>query len=154
MVMTLGCQISHSRENHEGSIAVKLRLMFTLTQLKRLATALLAVMLLAVSAPTISKVIVLDASQSALIEICTTEGVKRISFSDSALSAQQPSGEHAAHAEDCPYCHLKFTQFLPPAVLTVLSVPALAFFPTLFYQAPKSQFAWAPQLARAPPVLS
>lgn len=128
--------------------------MFTLIQLKRLATALLAVMLLAVSAPTISKVIVMDGTQSALIEICTAEGVKRISFSDAALSAQQPSGEHAAHAEDCPYCHLKLTQFLHPAALTVLSVPVLAFFPTLFYQAPKSQFAWAPQLARAPPVLS
>jgi hypothetical protein len=154
MALALGCQTGHSRENHESSIAVKLSLMFTLTQLKRLATALLAVMLLAVSAPTISKVIVMDGSQSALIEICTTEGVKRISFSDSALSAKQPLGEHSAHAEDCPYCHLQSTQSIPPAALTFLSVPVLAFFPSLFYQAPKSQFAWAPQRARAPPVLS
>lgn len=128
--------------------------MFTLTQLKRLASALLAVMLLAVSAPTISKVIVMDASQSALIEICTAEGVKRISLSDSGLISQDSSGEHRAHAEDCPYCHLQFTPFTPPAAQTFLNVRVLAFFPTLFYQAPKSQFAWAPQLARAPPVLS
>jgi hypothetical protein len=128
--------------------------MFTLIQLKRLATALLAVMLLAVSAPTISKVIVMDGSQSALIEICTTEGVKRISFSDSALGVQQPAGEHDAHAEECSYCRLQLTEFIPPAVLTFLSIRILAFFPTLFYQAPKSQFAWAPQRARAPPVLS
>ena len=154
MTLALGCQTGHSRENHESSIAVKLSLMITLTQLKRLATALLAVMLLAVSAPTISKVIVMDGSQSALIEICTTEGVKRISFSDSALNAQQPLGEHSAHAEDCPYCHLQSAQLVPPATLTFLNVPVLAFFPTLFYQAPKSQFAWAPQRARAPPVLS
>jgi hypothetical protein len=128
--------------------------MFTPTQLKRLATTLLAVMLLAVSAPTISKVIVMDASQSALIEICTTEGVKRISFSDSALSVQQPTGEHGVHAEECSYCRLQLIECIPPAVLTFLSIRVLAFFPTLFYQAPKSQFAWAPQRARAPPVLS
>ena len=154
MGMTLGCQTSHSRDYHEGLIAVNLSLMFTLIQLKRLASALLAVILLAVSAPTISKVIVMDTSQSALIEICTAEGVKRISFSDSSLSAQQPTGEHDAHAQECPYCHLQSTQAVPPAALTFLSVPVLAFFPTLFYQAPKSQFAWAPQRARAPPVLS
>jgi hypothetical protein len=154
MVMTLGCQASHSRDNHKGLIAVKFIRMFTLTQLKRLASALLAVMLLAVSAPTISKVIVMDASQSALIEICTAEGVKRISFSDAALSAQQPTGEHDAHAEECPYCRLQHIEYIPPAVLTFLSIRVLAFFPTLFYQAPKSQFAWAPQRARAPPVLS
>jgi hypothetical protein len=113
MTLTVGCQESGSRESHECSIAVKLSRMFTLTQLKRLATTLLAVMLLAVSAPTISKVIVLDGAQSALIEICTTEGVKRISFSDSGLSAQDSSGEHAAHAEECPYCHLQSIQFSP-----------------------------------------
>lgn len=154
MTLTLGCQESGSRENHEYSIAVKLLPMFTLIQLKRFATALLAVMLLAVSAPTISKVIVMDGSQSALIEICTTEGVKRVSFSDSGLSAPDSSGEHAAHAEDCPYCHLQLTPFTPPTAQTFLNIQVLAFFPLLFYQAPKSQFAWAPQLARAPPVLS
>lgn len=128
--------------------------MFTLNQLKRLATYLLAVMLLAVSAPTISKVIALDGSQSALIEICTTEGVKRISLSDSGLISQDSSGEHHAHADDCPYCHLQLTPFTPPVAHTFLNLRILAFFPLLFYQAPKSQFAWAPQLARAPPVLS
>jgi hypothetical protein len=111
-------------------------------------------MLLAVSAPTISKVIVMEGSQSALIEICTAEGVKRIPFSDTTVSAQEPLGEHAAHTEDCPYCHLQSTQYLPPTALTFLRVAVLAFFPSLFYQASQSQFAWAPQLARAPPVLS
>lgn len=154
MTLTFGCQASRSRESHECSIAVELFLMFSLTQLKRLATTLLAVMLLAVSAPTISKVIVMEGAQSALIEICTTEGVKRISFSESGLISQDSSGEHHAHAEDCPYCHLQLTPFAPPAAQTFLNVRVLAFFPPLFYQAPQSQFVWAPQLARAPPVLS
>ena len=154
MTLTLGCQKSSSRESHECSIAVKLFLMFSLTQLKRLATTLLAVMLLAVSAPTISKVIVLDEPQTALIEICTNEGVKQISLSDSGLDERESSGEHHAHAEDCPYCHLQLSLFTPPKSQTFLNVRVLAFFPPLFYQAPQSQFAWAPQLARAPPVLS
>lgn len=128
--------------------------MLTLSRLKRLASYLLAVMLLAVSAPTISKVLVMDGSQSPLIEICTTEGVKRISLTDSGLNVQDSSGGQHVHAEECPYCHLQLTQFIPPSTLTFLSVKVLAFFPSLFYQAPRSQFAWAPQLARAPPVLS
>ena len=128
--------------------------MFTLSQLKRLATHLIAVMLLAVSAPTISKVMVMERAQSGLIEICTTEGVKRISPSDSRLSSQESSGEHDAHAQECPYCHLQLTLFIPTEAQTVLNLRILAFVPLLFYQAPKSQFAWAPQLARAPPVLS
>jgi len=128
--------------------------MFSLVRLKRLATHLLAVMLLAVSAPTISKVIVMQGAQSALLEICTTEGVKRISLTDAGLNVQDSSGGQHVHAEECPYCHLQLTQFIPPSTLTFLSVKVLAFFPSLFYQAPQVQFAWAPQLARAPPVLS
>ena len=154
MTLTFGCQASNSRESHECSIAVKLSSMFSFTRLKRLAATLLAVMLFAVSAPTISKVIVMDGAQSALIEICTTEGVKRISFSESGLIAQDSSGEHHAHAEDCPYCHLQLTPFTPPIAQTFLNIQVLAFFPSLFYHAPQSQFSWAPQLARAPPVLS
>ena len=128
--------------------------MFTLVRLKRLATHLLAVMLLAVSAPTISKVIATDGASSALIEICTTEGVQRISLTDAGLNVQDSSGGQHVHAEECPYCHLQLTQFIPPSTLTFLSVKVLGFFPSLFYQAPQTQFAWAPQLARAPPVLS
>jgi hypothetical protein len=129
--------------------------MFTLARLKSLASYLLTVMLLAVSAPTISKVLVMGGSQSPLIEICTTEGVKLISLMDSGLNVQENSsgGQHV-HTEECPYCHLKLTQFIPPSMLTFVSVKVLAFFPSLFYQAPHAQFAWAPQLARAPPVLS
>ena len=128
--------------------------MFTLTQVKRLATYLLAVMLLAVSAPTISRVLVMNGSQSPLMEICTTEGVKRITLTDSGLNGQDSSGGQQAHAEECPYCHLQLTPFTPPTAQTFLNIQVLAFFPSLFYQAPRSQFAWAPQLARAPPVLS
>ncbi len=128
--------------------------MFTLTQLRRLATHLLAVMLLAVSAPTISKVIATDVASSALIEICTTEGVQRISLTDAGLNVQDSSRGQHAHAEECPYCHLQFNPFLPPSTPNVLNVDVLALFPTLFYQAPKAQFAWAPQRARAPPFLS
>jgi hypothetical protein len=128
--------------------------MFTLIPLKRLAMHLLAVMLLAVSAPTISKVIVMHGAQSSLMEICTTEGVQRISLTDAGLSVQDSSDGQHVHAEDCPYCHLQLNPFTPPSTPTFLSVDVLAFFPTLFYQAPKAQFVWAPQLARAPPVLS
>jgi hypothetical protein len=128
--------------------------MFTLVRLKRIATHLLAVMLLAVSAPTISKVVVMQGAQPALMEICTIEGVKRISLTDAGLNVQDSSDGQHVHAEECPYCHLQLTQFIPPSTLTFLSVKVLAFFPSLFYQAPQAQFAWAPQLARAPPVLS
>ena len=128
--------------------------MFTLLPLKRLAMHLLAVMLLAVSAPTISKVIVMHGAQSTLMEICTTEGVQRISLTDAGLSVQDSSDGQYVHAEDCPYCHLQLNPFTSPSTPTFLSVDVLAFFPTLFYQAPTAQFVWAPQLARAPPVLS
>lgn len=128
--------------------------MFTLDRLKRLATHLLAVMLLAVSAPTISKVIVMHGEQSPLMEICTTEGVKRISQTEAGLNVQDTSGGQHVHADECPYCHLQLTQFIPPSTHAFLNVKVLALFPSLFYQAPKSQFAWAPQLARAPPALS
>jgi hypothetical protein len=128
--------------------------MFTLNQLKRLATHLLAVMLLAVSAPTIYKVIVMHGAQSSLMEICTTEGIQRISHTDAGLNVQDSSGGQHVHAEECPYCHLQLNPLIPPSTLMVLNVDVLALFPTLFYQAPKAQFAWAPQRARAPPVLS
>lgn len=128
--------------------------MFTLNQLKRLTTHLLAVMLLAVSAPTISKVIVKHGEQSTLMEICTTEGVKRISLTDMGLNVQDSTDGQHVHAEECPYCHLQLNPLIPPSTLMVLNVDVLAFFPTLFYQAPKAQFAWAPQRARAPPVIS
>jgi hypothetical protein len=128
--------------------------MFTLIPLKRLAMHLLAVMLLAVSAPTISKVIVMYGAQSTLMEICTTEGVQRMSLTDAGLNVQGSSDGQHVHAEDCPYCHLQLNPLIPPSTLMVLNVDVLALFPTLFYQAPKAQFAWAPQRARAPLVLS
>jgi hypothetical protein len=126
--------------------------MFTLIQLKRLAMHLLAVMLLAVSAPTISKVIVMYGAQSTLMEICTTEGVQRMSLTDAGLNVQGSSDGQHVHAEECPYCHLQLNPLIPPSTLMVLNVDVLALFPTLFYQAPKAQFAWAPLRPSSPNV--
>ena len=154
MTPTFGSQVVRTRENHESLITVKFSSMFTLNQLKRLAMHLLAVMLLAVSAPTISKLIVMHGEQSTLMEICTAEGIQRISLTDAGLNVQDSSGGQHVHAEECPYCHLQLNPSIPPSTLMVLNIDVLAFFPTLFYQAPKAQFVWAPQRARAPPVLS
>lgn len=62
----------------------------------------------------------------------------------------------ARTAMDCPYCAIHHgAPALPPAGLSWTPPDALRFEPPrLFLAAPRPLFAWAPALARGPPVLS
>ena len=116
--------------------------------------ALLAMVML-VLAPTVSKVIAAERTDSNLVEICTTEGTKWLSASELGQAAsaghdQGPSSVHD-HGGDCPYCNLQTTKFLSPVVHSCAITKSLALLPPLFYQAPRPLFAWALQPARAPP---
>jgi hypothetical protein len=119
--------------------------------------ALLAMVML-VLAPTVSKVIAAERTDSNLVEICTTEGTKWLSASELGQAASAghdhgPSSVHD-HGGDCPYCNLQTTKFLSSVIQSCATVESVALLPALFYQAPKPLFAWALQPARAPPHIS
>ncbi len=72
-----------------------------------------------------------------------------------ASSERSTSGD-ASSSMNCPCCSLHHgAPSLPPSELLWTPPDALRFErPTLFLQAPRPLFAWAPALARGPPALS
>lgn len=118
-------------------------------------------------APAVSRMLhaLHNPTQGSWLEICTTQGVKRIQLDvKTDLAAAMPVGagqsqsstpnDHALHVDHCPFCapHAGSLALLPPGD-TVLRVDNGAAFshPERFYHAPRTLFVWAQRQPRAPP---
>jgi hypothetical protein len=90
------------------------------------------------------------------VELCTASGVKQAIVPSEGTLKPFSTVKHDQHFEDCPFCRIHADTPGPaPAAMTVglrmdVSFPR-AF---LFYQAPRTLFAWAPAQSRAPPAHS
>lgn len=84
-------------------------------------------------------------------EVCTSDGMTRVSLDTGETVPADPSG-HLGH---CPLCHLAGD----PVVAVLPGQPVWALgateqdAPPAFLQAPRTLFAWASARARAPPSL-
>ncbi|MFG5410736.1 DUF2946 domain-containing protein [Piscinibacter sakaiensis] len=120
---------------------------------RRLATwfAALAI-LLASFAPSLSHALA-SASGANWIEICTTQGSKRIAAGE-AGSERAPAAAHVL--DHCPYCSVHApTLGLPPANASAPQPARLAYeFPLAFLAAPRTPHAWVSAQPRAPPLSS
>jgi len=110
---------------------------------------------LAALAPTLSQAFTGSAA-ARLDEICSAAGFVSVAADGNTAPAEAPApapGHAAGDFEHCPFC---FLQGHAPALL---SQPPAAFAPVglrfevprLFLQAARTQHAWAPAQARAPP---
>ncbi|MNR76119.1 hypothetical protein D3C72_67740 [compost metagenome] len=112
--------------------------------------------LMAALAPTISHAMKShDGLSTALMEICTVEGMRMVDTGPADKSSDDKS-KHSAHMEDCPYCRVvSALPGLPPTEWQWLPAPVgKAVLPRLFYQAPALHTSWLPPQSRAPPALS
>ena len=116
--------------------------------------ALLAV-LFAALAPAISHALAASspsAMPSALLQICTVDGLKAAPAGD---AERQPAVDPVVHAfEHCPYCftHAGSFALLPTADLPSAIPCTRAIFPPLFYRAPRTLFVWSSANPRGPPL--
>lgn len=94
----------------------------------------------------------------ALAEICSATGARFVLVTDmdGAVDIGRDDAPTVSSSMDCPYCSLHHgAPSLPPAPLTWATADTLRFeMPRLFLQAPRPLFAWAPALARGPPLLA
>ena len=132
--------------------------MFDLAQIRRTAVVALLAMVMVVFAPTISKVVASERVGSDLVKVCTVEGMKWVSVSESQQASSvgqqhEPVGAHD-HGVDCPYCSLQTTKYLGVASQSFATTSVVSLLPPLFYQASKPLFAWAHARSRAPPHIS
>ncbi len=130
--------------------------MINLTQIRRTSFVALLAMLMAVLAPTVSKVVAAERAGSHLVEVCTTEGTKWVAVSELGQSGmvthqQGPASVHE-HGGDCPYCSLQTSKFFITTAQSFATTQVVNLFPRLFYQAPKPLFVWAHARSRAPPL--
>ncbi len=104
-------------------------------------------------APAISHAVRPDAP-AGWAEICSVTGAKLVALDDTT-SSEPASGEPLAHAlEHCPYCSVHTSTLgMPPAAPADMALMPLSFeLPELFWQAPRTLFAWASAQPRAPPL--
>lgn len=108
--------------------------------------------LLASLAPALSHAMA-SAAGSGWVEICTTQGSKRIQAGDDG-SQRAPALAHVL--DHCPYCSLHApTLGLPPATdLAQQSLRLCHEVPLAFLSAPRTPHAWVSAQPRAPPLLS
>jgi len=88
---------------------------------------------------------------STWVEVCSALGAQFVKVSDDSSPA--PSGPLLEH---CPYCSLHANDLaLPTAALPApVLAAARAGPPGRFFTAPRTPFAWAAALPRAPPLVS
>ena len=104
-------------------------------------------------APGVSHALQSRAGDSTWVEVCTALGAKRVKVDASPGESTSPAGPLLEH---CPYCSLHANDLaLPPAALPVPVFTAThAGPPERFFTAPRTPFAWAAALPRAPPLVS
>ena len=112
--------------------------------------------LLAALAPPLARLLAASngAGANNSIEICTVAGMRYVSL-DQAGPDKAPAAPAMA-MDDCPYCTLHAdVPALPPSIPLMLAIDTrTGILPTLFYQARRPLFAWAPAQSRAPPAIS
>lgn len=105
-------------------------------------------------APTLSQAFSGQAA-SRFVEICTAAGFVSVAADGDAAPAEAPAAGHAAgDFEHCPFCFLQGQAMALPSQPPAAFAPAGLRFevPRLFLQAARTQHAWAPAQARAPPL--
>ena len=132
--------------------------MFDLAQIRRISAVAFLAMVMAVFAPTVSKIVAAEPTGYNMVEVCTAEGMKWVSVSEiqqvsSTGQQHEPVGAHD-HGGDCPYCSLQTTKFLSVASQSFATTSVVSLLPPLFYKASKPLFAWAHARSRAPPHIS
>jgi hypothetical protein len=127
--------------------------MFSLTFLRAGVRGLLAVMLLAVLAPMVSRTLASTRVAGDWVEVCTTQGSQWVQLGESSPS---PLGDDPAHEQHaCGYCVLASERFAP------LLPPVPGFSSTQLEHAEPTHRRWASLErasptpgARGPPLLS
>ena len=120
--------------------------------LARLAWIVSVAILLAALLPLMSHALGTQQGGS-FAEICSATGARFVWQTD-AGSEEDGKSPAASASMNCPYCALHHgAPSLPPAALAWAPPSGLRFErPALFLHAPRPLFAWAPALARGPPV--
>ena len=118
----------------------------------------LAIMVFAALAPTITRSMP-HGQGSGYLEVCTAEGIRVVAVAQDGNgqgipAPQSPSHSTQDHGNDCPFCNLQFSKFLPPSDTPRVAPQRVSHLPPLFYRAPKPLFAWAQTRSRAPPRLT
>lgn len=132
---------------------------FTTRRHRHLTVWLALVAMLAFAlVPTLSRAMAVAGGTGSWAEVCTPQGLKRVSTRDAAAD---PAGTAtpatpAAHADACGFCSLVGDGNAPlPAMPLATALPrASAEPPRLLLQAVTAQPAWRSAPARAPPVRS
>jgi acid phosphatase class B len=132
--------------------------MFDLAQIRRISAVAFLAMVMAVFAPTVSRIVAAEPTGYNMVEVCTAEGMKWVSVSEiqqvsSTGQQHEPVGAHD-HGGDCPYCSLQTTKFLSVASQSFATTSVVSLLPPLFYKASKPLFGWAHARSRAPPHIS
>ena len=109
-------------------------------------------------APTLSRAMVFAGGTGNWAEVCTPQGVKRVSTraTPGAEPGAATPAAPASHADACGFCSL-VSEGTAPLPATSLATPlplASAEPPRLFLQAATPQHAWRSAPARAPPTRS
>ncbi len=106
-------------------------------------------------APSISHAWSSSRGDAGWAEICSATGVKQVAFS--AGAPQKPATDLLLHhMEHCPYCatHGGTFALLPPLAVSFAILGGHDFFPSLYYHAPATLFAWSAAQARGPPAVA
>jgi hypothetical protein len=85
-------------------------------------------------------------------EICSATGARQVAFSaDVPQKSATDLLQH--HMEHCPYCatHGGTFALLPPLAVSFAILGGHDLFPSLYYHAPLTLFAWSAAQARGPP---
>jgi hypothetical protein len=107
--------------------------------------AMLAILFSAL-APAVSQALA-SSTPSALLEMCSVDGVKAVDGQTQAPSKSMLGMEH------CAYCltHANSPALLPPAVAGFAVIGGHDFYPPLFYTAPQPLHTWSAAKPRGPP---
>lgn len=99
--------------------------------------------------PSISRAWTALNSPSDWVEVCTAQGARWVSLTDS----REPQPEAPATAEHCAYCQLQgHALALPPTSAGLVLMVDFDEIPPLFYGAPYQLEVWRTAAARGPPV--
>lgn len=114
-------------------------------------------------APTISHALARGKAGQGWLEVCTAQGIRLVSMdvgTQASTSEHEKQGQQApphAFLEHCPFCVPHGGSVALPAIPEIaFALPATvsAYYPPLYFSAPRSLFVWATANPRAPPILS
>lgn len=127
--------------------------MFSSSFLRAWVRGLLAVMLLAVLAPAVSRTLASTRVAGDWVEVCTAQGSQWVQLGESSTSPEGEDWDHAQHA--CGYCVLASERFAPllPQLPTLVPTEPIHHEPTHRRWVSVDRDSPTPG-ARGPPLLS